>query len=271
MPESDNPMFQEFAARGNGMLDQIGSRVLPRSFSVIENPAAKVYEGKPIGGTLVDDEGVRTRETKLVDHGVLRTLLTTRVPVAGIPRSSGSRRSSGAAVTHVFVTTDSGLGDAELRQRALALAKQSGSDYAIVVRRLGGAGAGPRGFVAVMAAMRSGEGGGAIPLAEAVKLFADGHEEPIRGATLAGVTIASFKEIVAASRSRIVTTLTGGGPRGGGMFAVMAMIPGRFHNAFVPGMATYVVPSLLFENMSIRKPTGDQAAPPAFGPPWGPK
>jgi len=238
---------------------------------VIENPAARTYEGKPIGGTLVDDEGVRTRETKLVDHGVLRTLLTTRVPVAGLPRSSGSRRGSAASVTNVFVTTDSGLGDAELRQRALALAKQSGSDYAIVVRRLGGAGAWPRGFVAVMAAMRSGEGGGAIPLAEAVKLFADGHEEPIRGATLAGVTIASFKEIVAASRSRIVTTLTGGGPRGGGMFAVMAMIPGRFHNAFVPGMATYVVPSLLFENMSIRKPTGDHAAPPAFGPPWGPK
>ena len=271
MPESDNPMFQEFAARGNGMLDKIGSRVLPRPFSVIENPAARTYEGKPIGGTLVDDEGVRTRETKLVDHGVLRTLLTTRVPVAGIPRSSGSRRSAGAAVTHVFVTTDSGLGDAELRQRALALARQSGSDYAIVVRRLGGAGGGPRGFAALMAAMRSGEGGGAIPLAEAVKVFADGHEEPIRGATLAGVTIASFKDIVAASRSRTVTTLTGSGPRGGGMFAMMAMIPGGFRDVFAPEMGTYVVPSLLFDDLSIRKPSGDHAAPPAFGPPWSPQ
>src|SRR3989441_8732769 len=209
--------FQEFAARGNGMLDQIGSRVLPRPFSVIENPAARTYEGKPIGGTLVDDEGVRTRETKLVDHGVLRTLLTTRVPVAGIPRSSGSRRSSGAAVTHVFVTTDSGLGDAELRQRALALAKQSGSDYAIVVRRLGGAGGGPRGFAALMAAMRSGEGGGAIPLAEAVEVFADGHEEPIRGATLAGDAIASLKDLVPAAPSPTTPTLTRRGPPGGGV------------------------------------------------------
>ena len=104
-----------------------------------------------------------------------------------------------------------------------------------------------------------------------MKVFADGHEEPIRGATLAGVTVASFKDIVAASRSRTVATLTGSGPRRGGMFAVMAMIPGRFRDGFVPDMETYVVPSLLFDDLSLRKPSGDHAAPPAFGPPWSPQ
>src|SRR5438034_512538 len=217
LPDSDLPMFQRFAGMEKGMLDQVGARVLPRSFSVVENPALRVYEGKPIGGALIDDDGVRTRETKLVDHGVLRTLLATRVPVAGISRSTGSRRGDRAGVTNLFVTTDSGLSDAQLRQRALALAKQSGTGYVIVVRRLRNGGAMPRGFAAMMAAMSSSEQGPSVPLADAVKLYPDGHEEPIRGALLSGVTTASFKNIAAASRSRTAATLSTAGGLEGGM------------------------------------------------------
>jgi predicted Zn-dependent protease len=267
LPQSDNPMFERFAGIGRGLLDQVGSRVLPRSFSVIENPSVRVFEGKPIGGTLIDDEGVRTRETKLVDHGVLRTLLTTRVPVTGIARSTGSRRNRGAAVTNLFVVTDSGLGDAQLRERALAVAKQNGNGYAIVVRRLGGGGSGPRGFAAFVAEM-SGAAGGAMPVADAVKVYPDGHEEPLRGATLTGMTTATFKDIVAASRTRVATSVSGSGVPEGEMMALRSVLPASFRGAFAADMATYVVPSLLFDDLSIRKASGDHAAPPAYGPPW---
>ncbi|PYO92327.1 MAG: hypothetical protein DMD58_02180 [Gemmatimonadetes bacterium] len=271
LPDSDLPMFQRFAGMEKGMLDQVGARVLPRSFSVVENPALRVYEGKPIGGALIDDDGVRTRETKLVDHGVLRTLLATRVPVAGISRSTGSRRGDRAGVTNLFVTTDSGLSDAQLRQRALALAKQSGTGYVIVVRRLRNGGAMPRGFAAMIAAMSSSEQGPSVPLADAVKLYPDGHEEPIRGALLSGVTTASFKNIAAASRSRTAATLSTAGGLEGGMLAMVRLIPGGFRGIFALETATYVVPSLLFDDVAIRKPTADNAAPPAFGPPWSAK
>jgi len=269
VPVSDVPGFDRFAAMGHGLLDELGARVLPRSFSVIENPAARTYEGRFIGGALVDDEGVRTRETKLVDHGVLRTLLTTRVPVAGIPRSTGSRRGPDAAATNVFVASDSGVSDAQLRQRLLAIANERGNDYAIVVRRLGSGAPAGRSFGAFIAAMAAAEGGGeAIPVAEAVKLYRDGREEPIRGAMLAGITRASFKSIVAASRSRAVATLPSGGAMGG-VFGMMSMLPRSFFRHMRGGQqATYVVPSLLFDDISIRKPTGDGVAPPAYGPPW---
>ncbi len=270
MPVSDNPMFDGFAGMRNGMLDQLGARVLPRQFSVVEDPAMSTYEGKRIGGSLIDDEGVRTRETRLVDHGVLRTLLTTRTPVEGISRSTGSRRGSEAAVTNLFVATDSGLGDAQLRQRALALAREHGSGFTIVVRRLGGGSTG-RGLRAIMAAMRSAEGGAAIPLADAVKVYADGREEPIRGATLSGISSGSFKEIVAASRSRTVATLPERGGPMGGMLGLLRMMPRSFRLGVVGQTATYVVPSLLFDDLSIHKPTGDGVAPPAYGPPWSPQ
>jgi len=140
-----------------------------------------------------------------------------------------------------------------------------------VVRRLGGGGM-SGGVSAFMAAMQGGEGGAVFPLGDAVKLFADGHEEPIRGATLSGVSVASFKDIVAASRSRTVTTLAGRGLREAGMMmAMVSILPGWLRAAFVPELATYVVPSLLFEDMSIRKPSEDHAVPPAFGPPWSTK
>jgi predicted Zn-dependent protease len=267
-PISDNEMLSRMPGFNDGLIDQIGSRVLPRSFTVIENPTTRQFQEHRIGGALVDDEGVRTRETRLVERGILKTLLTTRVPVTGIARSSGSRRGGGPAVTNLFVTSDSGLTDAQLRKRSLAIAAEQGTNrYAIVVRRIGQGGGGSRGLRALMSAMRASRMEGAIPVAEAVKLYADGHEEPIRGALLAGVSDASFKEIAAASRSRTAVTLPArAGMRG--MFMMLgAMRPSGFGGMFSQ-TATYVVPSLLFEELSIRKPTGDGMAPPAFGPPW---
>ena len=220
----------------------------------------------------MDDEGVRTRETKLVEHGILRTLLTTRVPVRGIPRSTGSRRGAGADVTNVFVSSDSGLTDAQLRRRLLAVAAGRGSPYAIVVRRLGGGGTGSgSGLRALVAAMRISGMGGAFPLADAVKLFPDGHEEPIRGATLSGLSTASFKEIVAASRSRAVVTLPSRGRFPGSMsfaFGGGTSMRRGFLFGFHSPTATYVMPSLLFEEAAVRRPSEDGAPPPALKPPW---
>lgn len=266
-PVTDSPAFERFSNLQSGLVDQLGSRVLPHAFSVVEDPTVRSYEGKRIGGSLVDDEGVRTRATTLIDHGVLKTLLTTRTPVTGILRSTGSRRGGAAAVTNLFVTTDSALTDAQLRQRTLALAKERGNGYAIVIRRFGG-GPGRRSVRAMLAAMSSQMGGAStIPIADAVKLFPDGHEEPIRGGRLSGMGFAAFKEIVAASRSHVVGTAPVIGGTGVG-FNIAMSIGGGFFRGAQTRTATYVVPALLFDDVSIRKPTGDGLAPPALPPPW---
>ena len=269
MPVSDLPNFERFSGMTPGLLDRIGARVLPRTFSVTENPSLRTFDGAVIGGALVDDEGVRTRETKLVDHGVLRTLLTTRVPVEGIGRSTGSRRGTVAAPTNVFVSTDSGLAPERLRQRLVALAKANGNDYAIIVRRIGGGRSGGRGFSALMAGLAESEGPGpAIPIADAVRLYADGREEPIRGVTVAGMSGSSFRNIVAASGSRYTLRRSWRGGLGGA-FAMMSFLPRSLFGHMVSGESTtYVVPALLFEDVAIRKSSGDGTAPPAYGPPW---
>src|SRR5205823_4132881 len=201
-PMAGNPMMEQYAARAeNPFLDQIGGRVLPTFLSAVDNPTLTSFEGRYIGGYRVDDDGVAARETRLVDHGILKTLLSTRVPVRGIPHSTGNRWGAAAAV--------------------------------------------------------------------AVKLFPDGHEEPIRNAGVSGVTAASFKDIVAASRSRTVYTSPFHGL--GGMFAGLAGGGGLNFQMASAGLgyaASYVMPSLLFEDVTVKGPNGDLPKPPLSGPPW---
>ena len=119
-----------------------------------------------------------------------------------------NRRGDGPAVSNLLVTTDSGLTDAELKQRLLRLAAERGKAYGIIVRHIAnpdlGAVDDPLAFMAEMSAEASGATRLAVTLA--FKLFPDGHEELIRNADVSDFTIATFKQIVAASQSQTVYT-----------------------------------------------------------------
>jgi predicted Zn-dependent protease len=269
-PVYDDPMFERLAARGEDDVPvAVGSRVLPRSFTVTDDPTSRIHEGQSVSGYLVDDDGVRARATSLVEHGILRALLTTRVPAAGMPHSTGSRRGHGAAVSNVFVATDSGLTTEQLRSRLLALAAERGLPYAIIVRRLGNpflsAGRDP---MAMIASLR-GAGEASISMAVAAKVFPDGHEEPLRNASLLGVTATTFRNIVAATRSRAVVTTSLHGRMGGSAMFVAVRRSGFIR--FPEPMASYVVPSLLFDELSLRGPTDDGSRLPVIKPPWAPE
>jgi hypothetical protein len=284
-PMAANPMMEQFAARAESpFLDQIGGRVLPTFLSVVDNPTLTRYEGHYIGGYRVDDDAVAARETRLVDHGILQTLLSTRVPVRGIPHSTGNRWGAGAVVSNLVVTVDSerGVSDQALRadlleRDLLKRAAARGRPYAIVVRRLANpaslAQSDPMELLAVMGDMGDdADESPALQAAVAVKLFPDGHEEPIRNGAVSGVTAASFKDIVAASQSR--TVYTSPFQSFGGMFAAFSSGGGgggmnlQMMSAGLGYAASYVVPSLLFEDVTVKGPTGDRPKPPLSSPPW---
>jgi len=270
-PMAANPMMEQFAARTETpFLDQIGGRVLPAFLSAVDNPTLTSFQGHYIGGYRVDDDGVPARETRLVDHGILKTLLTTRVPVRGIPHSTGNRWGAGAVVSNLVVSVDSGATDQALRAELLKRAAARGRAYAVVVWRLANpmsmALSDPMSFLASMGDGDDESDTPALRAAVAVKLFPDGHEEPIRNAAVSGVTAASFKDIVAASQSRTVYSSPFQSP--GGMLAGLAS-GGRGMNLQALGyVASYVMPSLLFEDVTVKGPNGDLPKPPLSGPPW---
>lgn len=247
-PISDNLVTARMMEqRENPFLDEIGARVLARSLSVTVDPTLAEVEGHATGGFRVDDDGLPTRATLIVEHGILRTLIASRTPVRGILHSTGNRRGSAWAGGTVLMGTDSGLGEDALRKRLLDLAAARGSPYGLVVRRIANAASLRTGDpMAFLAGMAAGPQAAGLAATDAVKLFPDGHEEPVRGASIGNLTLEAFKDIVAASAARTVHTTTDIGP--------IAL--------------TYVVPALLFEDVAVRPPRGETPKLPILPPPW---
>jgi predicted Zn-dependent protease len=216
----------------NPFIDKIGARVLPEFLSVTDNPTLAEYNKVSLAGWCkVDEDGIPARETTLVEKGLLKTLLVTRNPVRGIEHSTGSRHAGQASPSNVFVTAENGLGAAELRVKFLDLMKQRNKEFGIVVRRMRGAAA----------------------LILTYKVFPDGREELIHGVQFAGLNAAAFKEIVAASKDQNILTVEFRPQRTMGLsfFGDEGYMP-----------VTLAVPSLLFEDVTVRKVRGETPKPP---------
>jgi hypothetical protein len=234
------------APQENPFLDKVGAKVLPDFLSVTDNATLADYKGVPLAGWCkVDEDGVPTREMKLVENGILKTLLTTRDPVRGFDHSSGSRHAGQAAPSNLFVTAENGLSEADLRARFLATVKERNKEYGIVVRR-----------------MRNAQ----HPVL-AWKVFADGHEELIRGTQFSGLNAAAFKDIVAASKEQNILTANRR-PSANNSLAVFTggSALGGEDESSVP--VTLAVPSLLFDDVTLHKTRGETPKPPVTPRPY---
>jgi predicted Zn-dependent protease len=257
-PVSDNPQFEMFFTQmldrmlGASFQDKIGARVLPEFMSVSDEPGEKVFGGSPLMGTApIDDEGVKTRETLLVQRGILKNLLAARTPVHGISQSTGSRRGWGAVPSNLFVKSEKTMGAEQLRQELLRRAKDRGLDFAIVIRRLGGGA--QTSFMEMARAMTNQ--GSSQSLSEVYKIYADGHEEPVRGVHIVEMPSESFKEIAVTGDTPALYSdeLI---PRMGALFAM-----GLSSGNDLP-VVSCVVPSMLFEEVSLAKVEGPFPAKP---------
>lgn len=254
VPVADDSRFARAMERaGNPFVDKLGSRVLPRFLDVVDDPTREDHEQVALlGGYAIDDEGVAAQQTALVQRGILKTLLSTRNPVQGVPASNGHRRGAGPAPSNLFVVPRQGLAPDELRSELLSLVEERELEFGIVVRRVGN----PAGRISRErgpgSATRSGERS-EIPAAVAHKVFADGREELVGKVVLAGMRESDFRDIVAASQASVVHTarfLAGSGSALG------------FSGVRRPVAVSLVVPSLLFEDVTIKRPSGNIPRPP---------
>ena len=88
------------------------------------------------------------------------------------------------------------------------------------------------------------------------KLFADGHEELVR-ADIEPISLRAFKDILAAGDT---ATVTNGSfvPFGG------SMLLGRSDEGNSFKVTSYIVPSLLFEEVSLKEPVDSAPQPPTL-------
>jgi predicted Zn-dependent protease len=204
------------------LLNKVGSRVLPDFLTVTDNPTLTTLDGHALFGNYkFDEEGVPSRETTLIKDGMLKTLLTSRTPARGMLTSTGNMRAHGVLPGNLFVDAAKTSTHDELRKQLADLIAARGLEYAYILRRL--------------------QNNQAI---EAIRLYPDGHTDTVRDARIAEITANSFKDILAVSKDRTVYTER----------ALTGTLTGLGTSA---DLITYVVPDMLFEDMTVEHVTNE--------------
>ena len=262
VPIADSQMRGYAASLRNPFVDKIGARVLPRSLDVRDDPTINRNDAGPLlGGYAVDGDGVAARPTTLIERGVLRTLLAGRNPIAGILHSTGNQRGEMLMPSNVLVTTERGMSDAALRDEFMALVAERGTDFGIVVRRLGVRSA------KLDQSDRTSTAARELPierLTRAYKVYPDGREALIRKAELSGFGETAFRDIVAVSQAVSNHTLE--------LFLsnayALRSTSARYGNTPGRALVSVSIPNLLFEEASVRKPLGNVPRPPVTAHPF---
>ncbi len=173
----------------------LGKPILPSFLSVADDPTLSSFEGHPLSGHyLFDDEGQPARKVQLVDDGVLKTFLMSRLPVASFAQSNGhGRAETGKMPTgrqgNLIVTSTKTVSDAELREMLKAEAKKQGKAYGLYFEDISS------GFA--VTTRRSPQAFQVIPLV-VYRVFVDGRpDELVRGVSIVGTPQAALNSILA--------------------------------------------------------------------------
>lgn len=246
---------------------RLNRRVLPSFFTVIDDSTQEAYGKHPlIGCYTVDDQGVLARPVTLIERGFLRTLLTTRRPRKEITQSNGHARampfgSPNAQIGNLFINSDKGKSFDELKQELIDLCQEQDLSYGLIIKKLDN----PTitGQELSMSALSRGGGRGQETISAPILIYKvfveDGREELVRGLTVTEMTVAMLKDIVASGTDYFVNNrLSGGGGIMGNIFAYASMLG----DSGVFGIPTSVVaPSILFEEVEMKRSTGPQKKP----------
>ena len=169
--------------------------ILPSFLSVADDPTLSEIHGQPLSGHyLFDDEGQPAQKVQLVDNGVLKTFLMSRLPVASFAESNGhGRAETGKMPTgrqgNLIVTSTKTVSDAELREMLKAEAKKQGKAYGLYFEDISS------GFA--VTTRRSPQAFQVIPLV-VYRVYVDGRpDELVRGVSIVGTPQAALSRIVA--------------------------------------------------------------------------
>ena len=242
-PDTEATPGFSLSVPGSPFADKLGARVLARSLSLRDDPTLR--GNGFLGGYAVDDDGVPAQATSLVENGVLKTLLTTRNPVRGVDGSTGNRRGSSPAPSNLLLTSRQGISQEEMLAELMLLVEERQAKYGIIVRRMGNPGfQQPPDFRSFVFSSRTDVENSIL----AYKVYPDGREELIRKTEFSAIADSVFKEIVAASESSTVYTFVYPLPRSTFQIGVPS---------FNGHLVSVSVPNLLFEEVTLRQPSGN--------------
>jgi hypothetical protein len=256
----DDARFEgAFGSDAGTLIDKVGTRILPADMTLTDDPT----QADLAGSYKVDEEGVPARSNVLIENGMLRQMLRTRALIAGVKQSSGNRRVVGVAPSNLLLQSKKGLAPAALRAELLRVVKDRGLEFGVIVRKIANPAdqfARSRNRVIIITGGGSGAQGVPIaPVVEAYKVFPDGREELVRNLSISGFGPNQFRDILAAGQEALAYTAQFRNPRPSPMISG-PITSGRMQ-------VSYRVPALLFEDITLQRPSGEVPKAPFIGHP----
>jgi predicted Zn-dependent protease len=226
---------------GQTFTKDLGKEILPTFLSVADDPTLTHFEKTWLSGHYeVDDEGQKAQRVALIQDGVLKTFLMSRLPIASFANSNGHGRAQAGKVPtgrqgNLIVTSTKSIPEAELRKQLIEEAKKQNKPYGLYFEDISS------GFAVTQ--RRSPQAFEVIPLV-VWRVYVDGRpDELVRGVSIVGTPLAAMKSIlVTGDKSEVFNGECG---------AESGTIP-----------VSAVAPAMLMSEMETQKQAQGSARPP---------
>jgi predicted Zn-dependent protease len=180
---------------GQTFTKELGKDVLPTFLSVVDDPTLTTFGKTWLSGNYqYDDEGQKAQRVSLIEDGVLKNFLMSRLPIASFANSNGHGRAQAGKVPtgrqgNLIVTSTKTESEAKLRKHLIEEAKKQGKPYGLYFEDISS------GFAVTQ--RRSPQAFEVIPLV-VWRVYVDGRpDELVRGVSIVGTPLAAMKSIVA--------------------------------------------------------------------------
>jgi len=231
---------------GQTFTKKVGQEVLPKFLSVTDDPTKKEIEGMKLAGTYeYDNEGVPAERVEVIQDGVLKNFLMSRMPIKGFQTSNGHGRSQPGLMPtgrqgNLIVTSTQMVPESQLREKLIEEVKKQGKPYGLYFDDIQG------GFTLTTRSLP--QSFQVLPVI-VYKVYADGRpDELVRGVDIVGTPLAAL--------TRIMTT--------GDKQHVFNGVCGA-ESGSVPVSAA--APAMLFSEMEVQKQAHGRERPPLLPPP----
>ena len=251
---------------------KLGTRVLPGTVSLVDDPTATQFAGQDLMGTYaVDEEGVKAEKVQLITNGLLLNFLMSRRPGPDLTQTNGHGRAAYLGdphplISNLFFTSSAGVAPDELKKKFIDECKQNGNKWCLMVREMDNPVLGVTSqddlSDIVMGAAGGAATGDRLPLLVYRVNVDDGSETLIRGARLSGLTVRAIRNIAGIGNDAAPFTFAESQQTG---FAGTALAAFGSADSGVP--ATVIAPSLLFDDVEVHGARGEPERLPLVPPP----
>jgi TldD protein len=231
---------------GQTFTKKIDQEVLPKFLSVADDPTIHELAGVKLAGSYdYDNEGSPAQRVEVIQNGVLKNFLMSRMPIKNFGVSNGhGRNQPGLMPTgrqgNLIISSTQTVPEAQLRQKLIDEVKRQGKPYGLYFDDIQG------GFT--LTTRQLPQAFQVLPVV-VYRIYADGRpDELVRGVDIVGTPLAAL--------TRIMTT--------GDQQHVFNGVCGA-ESGSVPVAA--VAPAMLFSEMEVQKRGHSHERPPILPPP----